>query len=61
MHESKLKPPLASYEGEDGKRVLQMEFKWHWAASSTPGREEILCNSPLGDEKENTSFPRQRE
>lgn len=23
MHEFKLKPPLASYEGEDGKRILQ--------------------------------------
>lgn len=42
-------------------KVAKERRKQHWAVSSTEGREEILCDSPLGDEKENTSFPRKRE
>lgn len=30
-----------------------------WLGLFPEGRGEILCDSPLDDEKENTSFPRQ--
>lgn len=53
----KLKLLLASQDGEDAKRVLQMVL----GSFQHTGREEVLYDSLLGDEKENTSFPRQRE
>lgn len=37
MHESKLKPSLASYESEDGKRAVQMA----WAVSRRAGRDFV--------------------
>lgn len=37
MRESKLKPSLASYESEDGKRAVQMA----WAVSRRAGRDFV--------------------
>jgi len=42
-------------------KMAREYHKRHGAVSSTQEREEIFCDSALGDEKENTSFPRQRE
>lgn len=50
IHESKLKWSLASYESEASTA--------NGIGLFPEGRGEILCDSPLDDEKERTSFPR---